>query len=437
MNKLIHAILLLGLLLTSAGAISHPMPNSILLMDVRQDGIVAELQLPLGELQLALNRDVTSNSSTLVQRMGAELKSYVLSHIHAAAEDGRAWTLSIRDMQVNRAEQTDSGPYNELTMNLWMQPPAGSSPRKFTLRYDVMMHQLVTHKAIVSIRQDWAGGKVGPEAQTEVGFFSVNPKDNSIEPISVSLDEGSNWRGFKSMFTLGIKHISEGTDHLLFILVLLLPAPLVARGGRWRESGSMKYSLPRLLSIITAFTLGHSLTLLAGAAGWLRLPQGPVELLIAMSVLLTAIHALRPLFPGREAWIAAGFGLVHGLAFASVLHNLQLEGGRMALSILGFNLGVEAMQLFVVVLFVPWLILLSSSAWYKWIRVAGATATGIAAIAWITERITGVSNVVADTAQAIAAQGKWIALGLALCGLVYSLNKRLSPKMSTRTASHR
>ena len=55
-----------------------------------------------------------------------------------------------------------------------------------------------------------------------------------------------------------------------------------------------------------------------------------------------------PLFPGRESWVAAGFGLVHGLAFAGTLANLQLDTGPMALSILGFNLGIELMQLFVI-----------------------------------------------------------------------------------------
>ena len=143
-----------------------------------------------------------------------------------------------------------------------------------------------------------------------------------------------------------MRHIAEGTDHLLFLLVLLLPAPLLlTKGRRWGGFGGVGYSLRRLLLIVTAFTLGHSFTLLLGALGWVRLPSQPVEVLIAVSILVSAGHAVRPLFPGREAWVAAGFGLVHGLAFASTLANLHLEAGPMALSILGFNLGIELMQL--------------------------------------------------------------------------------------------
>jgi hypothetical protein len=101
--------------------------------------------------------------------------------------------------------------------------------------------------------------------------------------------------------------------------------------------------------------------------------------LIACSILVTAIHAIRPIFPGREAQVAAGFGLVHGLAFASVLADLKLTAAPIALSILGFHLGIELMQLFVIVLTAPWLILLSLTPAHRWVRTGGALLAAIAA----------------------------------------------------------
>jgi hypothetical protein len=157
-----------------------------------------------------------------------------------------------------------------------------------------------------------------------------------------------------------------------------------------------------LLWIVTAFTLGHSLTLLLGALGWVRLPSQPVEVLIAVSILVSAVHAVRPLFPGREAWVAAGFGLVHGLAFAGTLSNLNLDAGPMALSILGFNVGIELMQLFVIALTIPWLIMLSQTAAYQWIRLGGAGLAAIAAGAWIAERITGQANFLTAGVERVA-----------------------------------
>jgi HupE / UreJ protein len=196
--------------------------------------------------------------------------------------------------------------------------------------------------------------------------------------------------------------------------VLLLPAMLLVNGKQWGQFGGTKYSVVRLLKIVTAFTIGHSITLLIGAFGWLRLPTQPVEILIAFSILISAIHAIYPIFPGKEIYIAAGFGLVHGLAFASVLANLNLDAGAMALSILGFNIGIELMQLFVVIITVPWLILLSKTAVYKWVRIAGAIFAAIASLAWIAERSWGKANFITILIQHIVPNTYWAVILLAV-----------------------
>jgi hypothetical protein len=157
-----------------------------------------------------------------------------------------------------------------------------------------------------------------------------------------------------------------------------------------------------LLKIVTAFTVGHSLTLLVGALDLFRVPQQPIEVLIAVSILISAVHAVRPIFPGKEMYVAAGFGLIHGLAFAAALSELHLTPSAMALSILGFNIGIELMQLFVVALVVPWLMLLSQTAFYSQLRIAGAVTAAIAAIAWIVERITGNPNQIAVFVQNVS-----------------------------------
>jgi hypothetical protein len=115
---------------------------------------------------------------------------------------------------------------------------------------------------------------------------------------------------------------AEGTDHVL--LLLLLPSPLTAIGKRWAGITGGRSSLIRTLKIVTAFTIGHSSTLALAAFGLLHVPSRPIEVLIAISILVSAIHALRPMFPGKEARIATFFGLIHGLAFASRLGALGL-----------------------------------------------------------------------------------------------------------------
>lgn len=396
---------------------AHPMPNSVVLLTIHANRIDAELQIPLVELQSAWGHAVNDSSARLVERLGPQLRAYLQAHIRPKSPDGRFWTVSVGELTVHESQNPINGVYRELTAQVQMTPPAGpSSPgddvRQFTFYYDVVLHQVRTHKILVSVRQDWAGGQLAEVEPVQVGTISLDIVNDRILPLPVNLASGSFWRGFTAMIKLGSQHIAEGTDHLLFLLVLLLPAPLLVTGspgphrriGRfgWGRFGGVRYSLRHILLIVTAFTIGHSLTLLLGAMGWVRLPAQPVEILIAVSILVSAAHAVRPLFPGREAWIAAGFGLVHGLAFASTLANLQLDARPMALSILGFNLGIEGMQLVVIGLTIPWLMLLSRTPAYPFIRLTGAFLAAVAAIAWVVERITGQPNFLTKGVEQVA-----------------------------------
>ena len=417
-------LLMLVLIAVSEQAFAHPMPNSLVLLNLQPDGVTAELQLPLSELQLAFGKDVDKNASTLIERLGPQLAAYICAHVRPVSEDNRAWSVAVRDMKVGSVEQSDNGPYQELTVKLWLQPPADASSRIFTLHYDVIIHQLVTHIALVSIRQDWEGGIYTEQAAAEAGVIRLDVRSNTIPPLKISQTNGSYWNGFSGMVKLGMHHIAEGTDHLLFVLVLLLSAPLQVYRNKWNTFGGTRYTLVRLLRVVTAFTAGHSITLLAGALGVLRLPSQPVEILIAFSILVSAIHAWRPVFPGREAYIAAGFGLIHGLAFAGTLENLDLPATPMMLSILGFNIGIELMQLFVIAITIPWLILLSKTIFYKGIRMAGAVLAAIAALGWMTERFLQQSNLLTQAIERIAVYSPWIVLMLACISITcYRLDK--------------
>ena len=409
---------LLALLAAGQFVAAHPVPNSVVLLDIHAHSVGAELQLPLQELQPAFDHgEIALHPQDLVAQYGPALRAYLVQHIHPRSPDGRPWTVRVGALRVGNAEQNDTGPFQQLLAEVQLVPPLGANPRTFTLNYDVIVHQVVTHVALVAVRQDWEQGHFAEQPPAEVGVIRLNPRDNVIPPLEVSVAGGSAWAGFRGMVGLGIQHIAAGTDHLLFLLALLLPAPLLVAGRRWGSFGGVRYSLGRLLGIVTAFTLGHSLTLLLGALGWVRLPSQPVETLIAVSILVSAVHAWRPLFAGREAWVAGGFGLVHGLAFASTLSGLHLEAGRLALSILGFNLGIEAMQLFVIALTVPWLLLLSRTAYYGWVRVGGAFFAGAAALAWLAERLTGEPNALAAAAGQVADYAPWLLAALALAAL--------------------
>ena len=136
-------------------------------------------------------------------------------------------------------------------------------------------------------------------------------------------------------FVHGFEHIMYGTDHLLFVLGLMLMVR-----NRWM-----------LLKTITAFTFAHSITLAAATLGYVHVPGPPLEAAIALSIMFVGVEVLRSRrgetsLTLRQPWLVAfAFGLVHGLGFASGLASLGLPQGDIPVALLMFNVGVEAGQL--------------------------------------------------------------------------------------------
>jgi hypothetical protein len=200
-------------------------------------------------------------------------------------------------------------------------------------------------------------------------------------------DAAGPLRQFATYIHEGIWHIWLGFDHILFLVSLLLPAVLVLRDGTWRPARSFRAAFIDVAKVVTAFTLAHSITLSLAALGLVSLPSRWVESAIALSVVLAALNNLFPIVANGR-WIAAfGFGLLHGFGFASALSDLGLPAGSLALSLAGFNIGVELGQLAIVAAFLPLAYAMRGTWTYRRVILAGGSAA-IAAIAgvWLVER---------------------------------------------------
>jgi hypothetical protein len=317
-------IMLLLMAVTSPGW-AYPMPSSSVVLRLHRVEIDAELTLPITELALGWGKPLPLDAARTVREDGDALKEYLHAHVRPTALDGRTMT-----------------------------PPPGAPADRLTLNYDVIFQRLITHQAIVSIASDWRSGLVGGSP------IILGVMRDTRTSLAIDRSHGSWLRGFTALFGMGARHIAEGTDHLLFLLALLLPAPLIAAGNRWGGYAGGKEALRRIVKIVTAFTAGHSLTLLLGALGYVHLPTPLIESAIALSIFVSAIHALLPIFRGKEIFIAGGFGLVHGLAFAATLTEFGLDPLTMVSSVLAFNLGIEAVQILVIGVTMPWLLLLGA-----------------------------------------------------------------------------
>ncbi len=179
----------------------------------------------------------------------------------------------------------------------------------------------------------------------------------------------------------GAQHIWSGPDHLLFLLCLLLPGlALAAAGARAPAMHALK--------VVTAFTLSHSLTLVAAAFDWIVLPEKPIEVAIAASIVIAALLALRPGKAHHQWQLALGFGLVHGLGFANGLRELGLSNDHFVGSLLAFNAGVEFGQMAVVLALALLLLpFLRAPAALSRIQRWGALTNLALASIWLVERI--------------------------------------------------
>ena len=184
---------------------------------------------------------------------------------------------------------------------------------------------------------------------------------------------------------LGVEHILEGLDHLLFVLGLLLIV------------STPDVRLLALVKTVTAFTVAHSLTLGLATLGYVDLPSRPVEAAIALSIVFLAMEVVRGWhgqhsLTHRQPWLVAfGFGLLHGLGFAGALADIGLPQADIPLALLFFNVGVELGQLIFVgaVLAVRWLLL--RLTWPAWSAYVPVYLVGVTGAYWVIERVAAMT----------------------------------------------
>lgn len=202
-------------------------------------------------------------------------------------------------------------------------------------------------------------------------------------PVATIMGEQSRLQVLADYFVIGAEHILFGWDHLLFViaLVLLVRAP-------WE-----------VVKAATAFTVAHSITLVATSLGYTGLPSRPVEAIIALSIVFLAVEvalvlrdSARRTLTRRFPWaVAFAFGLFHGFGFAGALADIGLPQGEVVAALLAFNLGVEAGQLLVIAAVIALLAILvraAPKAETPALRIATYSIGAVGSF-WLIERVIG------------------------------------------------
>lgn len=357
---------------------AHPTPESRVWIDTTHDGLRLTLLMPLNRLEYAFKADLTAEPDQVMRLHGQALADYVLAHVSVRTGD-QSWLA-----QKPRLRVIGNDASADLEAVLELKAPSGADPRKGLLHYNAVTHEVMTHSVKVFLRSDWAGGMVSQVPR------SLAELDSAHVQMPIDLPASSNaMSGLVSLVEDGVMHIVEGTDHLLFLLTLLLVSPLVASGGRWTGVRTAGAALRHTAAVVTAFTVGHTVALVLGSSGWLQLPSAMVELAVAATIAISALHAIKPILKRGDVAMAMAFGLVHGQAFSASLSGAGLLWQQHALALLAFNLGIELVQLVMVLVLLPLLWWFQSrfsraGAWFR--RGVGLMAFG-AALWWAHDRL--------------------------------------------------
>lgn len=380
------ATLLAGL--GAAPAYAHSLDSSTISTHVTADGVDATISIARDALADAVGTAGTDAGTD------ADIVDYLGAHLRVTGADGTEWTETFSAVTRESVEGIES-----VVVDVAFDP-GGADTSTFVLTYDAVIEAVPGHEAVV-VLTDPAGEVSTPGVLTAAdGTLTVT---TGTGPAT----------GIGDMVGYGFHHVLAGADHLLFLVTLLLTAPAVAVAGRWRRRTAAGPTVRSLLGVVTSFTLGHSVTLIASALGWVQVPTRPVEVLVALSVGVAAVHAVRPLARHGENAIAAGFGLVHGLAFAGILADLGLDGAPSLGALLAFNVGVELAQLAATALLFPPLYLLARTRHAATVRIAGAAVALAAATGWVIERLTSWPSPLGPVEDAAIAHPWTVVLGLA------------------------
>ncbi len=212
-----------------------------------------------------------------------------------------------------------------------------------------------------------------------------------LSPASahVTIDAGGRLgRTFAEFFRVGVDHILSGPDHLLFIALLLFPA-MFRRGprGGWRPVERFRPAFVETVEILSSFTVAHAITVTAATLGWVSVPSRVIEGAIALTIVATALDNIVPVLPERRWVLAFGFGLIHGMGFATALGPLSLPAWPLAVALFSFNLGVEAAQLLAALVVLPLGFGLRNVGLYPRRVLPGASGlAGVVALAWFAQR---------------------------------------------------
>jgi len=368
----------------AAPASAHRNDESYVYLDVGDDSLSGRVELPYPDLRSVFDFRLQGSEDDLraeIEANLAMLQEYASAETEIGA-DGTSWDLAFEGYELLEEGGSDEGGLGYVILPFTVDLPLDSVPQLIDITFTPFLDEIDDRNNIALVANDWKRGVVEEEAN-ELLIIDASSRSGTID-----LGDPDQWRNFTRSIDLGVDHIRTGPDHIFFILVLLLTSVLVLRSGSWAPSPSFGYSLGRLVIVATMFTIAHSITFTLAGLDLIPLPSSKfVESLIALSIGAAALHNLRPIFGHREWTLAFAFGLFHGMGFAGLIEELDINRSTQLVSLLGRNVGIEIGQLVIIAITFPGLYLLRRTRAYRALLYAASIGLALISAIWVIERV--------------------------------------------------
>ena len=315
------------------------------LIEVNGNNLDYELKLDLTELGHSMNKEM-DNQQLFDTKI---VQDYINSHIELYADSVKVeGTIEKSDVETINDRQ-----FAVINLNYKLE----NKPEKLVLDYNIFMDDSdPSHANYATIKLD------GKQQESVLSY----------ESRELAIGEVTFMQSATQFLLLGLEHIFTGYDHILFVISLLFGAK----------------TFKNILSLVTAFTIAHSITLILATLEIVQLPGRFIESAIALSIIYVALINIFNSDSKHQPWLAFGFGLIHGFGFAGILSEMRLDGSQLATSLLSFNIGIEIGQLIIVSLVFPIILWLRKFTFkpVKWVIPGTSVAILAFGLIWFIER---------------------------------------------------
>ena len=331
------------------------------------NGSVKYIDVSVSGADVSATVSVDAADAAAATGMGSEIDAARLAE---RAEVVRAWML--RGLRVD----SDGEPCSQMT----------AGPQLRAERVAIVATYVCASAAPITLT-DASLSATDDGHKTLVSVDGARPQVLRGNDSTVSISEPVTTAAIAASFVWeGVIHLVTGYDHVLFLLSLLFGAGVLARRRGVKIAGK------DIALVVTAFTVGHSVTLVLASLEIVMLPARFVESVIAASIVaVAALNIAKPESSAGRPSIALAFGLIHGFGFSSVLADVGLPAGERFVALLSFNVGIELAQLAVVAIVIaPLAWLAKQERFYRaFVMRGGSIAIAALACFWLVERALG------------------------------------------------